>query len=83
MKIIKAVLFYPLLYLRNIVLALLRVISGLTFFATLIFAFISETPKGMVWFTGIISFSTFLLCQLYDYILLRLNPVEDELILFQ
>lgn len=83
MRIIKAIIFYPLFYLRRFILTLLRALCGLTFFATLIFAIIDEIPNGMAVFTGIISFGSFLLCQLYDYILLRLNPTDDELILLQ
>ena len=86
MRIMKAILFYPLLMLRRPVLLVGKFMAGimvLTGLLTRIPTGGTPVPWGMslgAIFGGVVMF---VLCQLYDQILIKLNPTDNELVLFQ
>jgi hypothetical protein len=85
-KILKAIFFYPLLMLRRPALLTGKFIAGIMVLAGLL----TRIPTGgtpVPWgmslgaiFGGVV---VFVLCQLYDQILIKLNPTDNELVLFQ
>ena len=86
MRILKAIIFYPMLWLRGIFLLVGRLIGGLFFLGFIIFMcakllgveYVSWWDVGLF---GLFSFVIFLLLQFYDQILLWLNPTDNILIL--
>lgn len=80
-KILKSVIFYPMLWLRGIFLSIGKFISGL-FLLGLILGLLFRAPIGYLIGCGIFSFGSFLLTFFYDQILLKLNPTDTTLILF-
>ena len=81
MRFIKAIFFYPLLWVRRILKIILK-ITGVAFVLGSIFPFVAP---DMHWGFGILfvvlGFLTFLLSQLYDQLLFKLNPTDTVLIL--
>lgn len=81
-RFIKALLYYPLLFLRPLLRIALRLLGGMLFVVA-IFGFISPPANNphLPWYIMGASFLTFLVGQLYDQLLLRLNPHDTVLIL--
>jgi hypothetical protein len=75
------ILFYPMLFFRKPVLATGSLISLACFLGFLISAFFATTQTAI--FFLIISFIVFMICQLYDFILLKINPTNLDLTLYQ
>jgi hypothetical protein len=80
-KILKSVIFYPMLWLRGLFLRVGKFISGL-FLLGLILGLLFRAPIGYLIGCGIFSLGSFLLTFFYDQILLKLNPTGNTLTLF-
>ena len=87
MRIVAAFVFYPMLWMRGLVLFLGRLVSGFASIAALVMLLVSVFTRHRLWLLagmfGLSGFLTFLLLQLYDSILFRLNPTGRTLILYQ
>jgi hypothetical protein len=87
MRLIATLVFYPMLWLRGFVLFLGRLVSGFASIAALVMLLVSAFTRHRFWLLagmfGLCGFLTFLLLQLYDSILFRLNPTGRTLILYQ
>jgi hypothetical protein len=87
MRILRGLVFYPLLWLRGLVVVLSRVVSVLGMLAAVAVGTGSLLSHQNLWLlTGICaagSFLAFLLLQLYDTVLLRLNPTGKTLLFFR
>ena len=67
--------FLILLWLRPIVLGLLRVVGGLTLVAGVISFFATPAGSGhIVWIIGGTSFAAFVMAWFYDWLLLKIAP---------
>ncbi|HYF62189.1 MAG TPA: hypothetical protein VD886_05200 [Herpetosiphonaceae bacterium] len=89
MKKIAAVLYYVMLWCRPVFMIFSRLIQ---FFFTAWFLLIlvtnllvddSPTSWWTIAFSGGLAFGVFMLRERYDQILLRLNPTDNDLILFK
>jgi hypothetical protein len=85
-RFFKSLLFYPLLFLRGIVrlvLGFFGVVCGLVSPLLAAIAYFGHTPK--LWFPAgillLLSFLFFVLRVSYAWILLKLNPTDNTLIL--
>ena len=79
----KAILFYPMLFVRKLFIGVSKfigIILILFFLVTLTFDGVSWTARLLV--LGL-AFTLFLLRHFYDIILLKLNPTNTELMLQQ
>ena len=89
MKIIKALLFYPLLWLRGIVLRIGRLLSGLCLLGVasmLILKSIDKAPNlewTQILMSAVMAFAIFMLLEFYDQLLLKLNPTSNKLTLYK
>jgi hypothetical protein len=87
MRIVAALVFYPMLWLRGLVLFLGRLLSGFASIAALVMLLVSVFTRHRFWLLACMfalgGFLSFLLLQLYDSILFRLNPTGRTLILYQ
>ena len=81
-KIIKSLIFYPMLWLRTIFKFVLNCIAVLSFLMSILnivnVGGLSRDYSSFALFLGI-SFVAFLLSFLYDIILLKLNPTDITL----
>ena len=80
-KLLKSLIFYPMLWLRGLFLGVGKFISGF-FLLGLILGFLFHAHIGYLIGCGILSFGAFLLTFFYDQILLKLNPTGTTLTLF-
>lgn len=85
MRFLKAILFYPLLMIRRIVLAVGKVLGGLCVVGGILGWIIDKGSIhwGMNLTMVLLGLGLFVLSQLYDQLLLKLNPTGRDLILFQ
>jgi hypothetical protein len=87
LKYLAAAVFYPMLWMRGLVLAVGRLVSGFAVIAAIVIGLISLFTRYRFWLPAglfaIAGFIIFLLLQLYDSILFRLNPSGRTLILYQ
>jgi hypothetical protein len=87
MRILRGLVFYPLLWLRGLVVVLSRVVSVLGMFAAVAVGTGSLLSHQNLWLLAGIcaagSFLAFLLLLLYDTVLLRLNPTGKTLLFFR
>lgn len=87
MRILASVLFYPMLWFRAIVLIVGRFVSSVGMIAAVIMALVSCLTIHRLWLEAGLctlgSFIIFLMLQIYDSILFRLNPTGRTLILYQ
>jgi hypothetical protein len=87
MRLIAAFIFYPMLWMRGLLLPLLYLASSLAFAAAALAAVLSIFGRHSFWpgtaIFAAASFLSFVLGQLYDSILFRLNPTGRTLILYQ
>ncbi|CAK3333889.1 conserved hypothetical protein [Vibrio crassostreae] len=81
MNILKGVVFYPLLWLRGLLIRIGRLIAGLLLFSALLSALMGELPTQISITFAVMSFALFMLCHFYDWILIKLNPTDNILIL--
>ncbi len=83
MTVLKAILFYPMLFVRKLFIGVSKfigIVLILFFLGTLIFGGVPWIERLMV--LGV-AFALFLLRQFYDIILLKLNPTNSELTFYQ
>lgn len=78
---LKALFFYPMLWVRGILKLGLRVIGAAAILAMIGSLFIDELALNLTIILGLIGFGTFLIGQFYDQLLLKLNPTDNVLIL--
>lgn len=88
MRFLKAIIFYPLLWLRGIFMLIGKIIGGLILLSFIICVagkLLGMLPDEASWwdvgFIGLVSFVIFLLLEFYDQILLKHNPTDTALIL--
>ena len=79
-KVLKSVVFYPMLWLRGIFRLVGKGLSGL-FLLGLILGLFIHLSVGILILFGVFSLGFFLLTFFYDQILLKLNPTGNTLIL--
>jgi hypothetical protein len=86
-KYLAAAVFYPMLWMRGFVLALGRLASGFAVIAAIVIGLVSFFTRYRFWLqaglSAIAGFTIFVLLQLYDSILFRLNPSGRTLVLYQ
>lgn len=83
-KMMKSMIFYPMLWLRGLITILLRMLSGLSFLVGLILvgALFGEEHYALILLLVFgQSFLFFLMAFFYDKILLKLNPTGVDLFL--
>lgn len=78
-RMLKSLLFYPLMFLRPLAKIVLRFLSGILFLGIGV-ALLMGQP-GLALYTAAWSFAFFLLSWFYDSLLLELNPQDTLLIL--
>ncbi|NVK55879.1 MAG: hypothetical protein HWE26_09700 [Alteromonadaceae bacterium] len=89
MNIIKAVFFYPLLWLRGIFLGIGKISSVICLVSSVLMIILKMTEQfsTIEWVqiipTAVIGFGTFILMEFYDQIILKLNPSGAELTLYK
>jgi hypothetical protein len=87
MRIVAAFVFYPMLWMRGLVLFLGRLVSGFASIAAFVMLLVSIFTRHRFWLLAcmfaLCGFLAFLMLQLYDSILFRLNPTGRSLILYQ
>lgn len=81
MKILKSILFFPLLWLRGLFIRIGRIIAGLFLFGAIGGFFMGDLPVTLPIVCGVMSFALFMLCEFYDWLLLKLNPTNTVYIL--
>lgn len=85
MQVLRALLFYPLLGLRGLFILLARVVSVLAMMAAVTMGVAAIYSHQNFWLIAAVcaigSFLVFLLQQLYDSLLFRLNPTGRTLFL--
>lgn len=83
MRILKALLFYPLMLMRGIFLRVVHFFAGACLLFAIIGFFVSDSD---IWFWAAYLAAGVVLeaiAHFYDAILLWLNPTNSELVLFQ
>lgn len=80
-KILKSIVFYPLLWLRGIFKGISKFISGAFLLLFIISLFIKQMGLTVKIIFAFFSFIFFMLAFFYDQILLKLNPTGNVLIL--
>ncbi|HFU0470685.1 TPA: hypothetical protein ACGTTL_002458 [Vibrio parahaemolyticus] len=83
LNILKGIIFYPLLWLRGLLIKIGRFLAGFLLLAALVTAFLPEIDKAFTTILAVMSFTLFMLCHFYDWVLLKLNPTGHTLILEQ
>lgn len=83
MRFLKALAFYPLLYLRGLFHLAGAFIGGMALIVCVVSLFIESAPWHLTVEAGVIGFAIFLLRQFYDQLLLKLNPTGNNLTLYQ
>lgn len=89
MKVIKSLLFYPLLWLRGLFLRIGNIVSGMCLVVFLILVVLKlATPVNTFEWYKVVGFAVAgvgmtMLTAMYDHILLKLNPTDDELTLYR
>lgn len=81
MNILKGIIFYPLLWLRWILIKVGRLLAGLLLFAALLSFFMGDVPTKISAAWAVMSFMLFMLCHFYDWALVKLNPTDHVLML--
>lgn len=88
-ELLKGIIFYPLYWLRPILKGGLSVVSTLFAFVAVIAGLgsctshTSSTTTASAIVAGILSFVSFLIGQIYDYILMKTCPKHKDLILYE
>jgi hypothetical protein len=87
MKYLAAAVFFPMLWIRGLVIVLGRAISGLCTIAGVIAAGISLTTRYHCWMIAgglcLAGLLSFMFLQVYDSILVRLNPTQRTFFFYQ
>jgi hypothetical protein len=87
MRVLRLLVFYPFLWLRGPLVVLSRVVSVLGMLAAVALGTGSLLSHRNLWLLAGIcaasSFLAFLLLELYDTVLLRLNPTGRTLVFFR
>jgi hypothetical protein len=79
---LKAIVFYPLMFLRPFLKFILRILGGFLLFGSILgFIFGQAANHKGHWIMLGASFATFVFGSIYDLILMRLNPHDTILIL--
>jgi hypothetical protein len=78
MKFLRGLVFFPMLWLRRLVLGIMRILSGLFALAGFVVLVVSAVTRYHLWLLGaallLLSFLSFMAMYLYDSILISLNP---------
>lgn len=80
-NVLKGMVFYPLLWLRGLLIRVGRFLAGLFMFGVLLSFFVGDIPTKISIAWGLLSFALFMLCQFYDWVLVKLNPTDSILVL--
>jgi len=88
MKILKGIIFYPMLYLRGLLVSASKILSRFFLLGSFIFLVVFLCGGGNItikaaMFFGFFGFIIFMLGHFYDRILLKINPTGNELTLLQ
>lgn len=76
-------IYYPMLFVRGLFMGFARFFGVMSFLGFLASLFAEWMPWEAKLIMIAVSFSLFLLRQFYDQILLKLNPSNTELTLYQ
>lgn len=79
-KILRSIVFYPMLWLRGLMLLVGKVLGGL-FLIVGVVGFVAKFPMGLSILMIVLSIVTFVISFTYDLILLKLNPTGQTLVL--
>lgn len=86
MKVLKSLIFYPMMWLRGIFLLAGKVLQVIFLLGAILILFAGQGHDYfwtmLLTFSGF-SFFFFLLTHFYDQILLKLNPTGNDLLLMQ
>lgn len=83
MKILKSLLFYPMMLIRGLFLRIVHLLAGLCVLGLIITFFLDNVPTSLPFTYLIIGSLLEALAYFYDVILIKLNPTDNELILHQ
>lgn len=86
MNTLKSAIFYPMMWLRRPFLMFSKILGGLLFISALVLIFGDHNREGfwkMLIVSSGLSFFLFMLNQVYDQVLLKLNPTNHDLFLRQ
>ncbi|WP_419766963.1 hypothetical protein [Arcobacter sp.] len=81
MKILKSLLFYPMMLIRGLFLRIVHLLAGLCILGLIMTFFLDNTPINLPFIFLIIGSLLEALAYFYDIILIKLNPTDNELIL--
>lgn len=81
-RVVKGLVFYPMLWLRGILIWLLLALSGLFLLGGIFMWIVTGLEFGTGLMLGL-SFVLFLFRQAYDHILIKINPTDNFLYLSQ
>ena len=80
MKFLRGLVFFPMLWLRRLVLGIVRMFSGLFALTGFVVLVVSAATRYHLWLLGValllLSFLSFMAMYLYDSILISLNPTD-------
>ena len=80
MKFLRGLVFFPMLWLRRLVLGIVRILSGLFALTGFVVLVVSAVTRYHLWLLGaallMLSFLSFMAMYLYDSILISLNPTN-------
>jgi hypothetical protein len=86
LKFLRSLVFFPMLWLRTLILGLMRLVGGLCSLAGVIVFIASAFSKYQNWLLGCallaLSFFSFMVRYFYDSLLLRLNPTDRVFLLY-
>lgn len=83
MKIIKSIIFYPMLWMRGVFITFGKIVSSIMLLGFIASLFIKEWPLSITLTYLGFGLGVFILMQYYDRIFLKLNPNDSTLILEQ
>lgn len=83
MKAIKGIIFYPMLFVRGVFIAISKVAGFMLLFGFFITLFLNGVSWELKLYLVVVAFILFLLRHFYDVILLKLNPTNTALMLSQ
>ncbi len=83
MRILKSLLFYPMMLIRGLFLRIVHLLAGLCVLGLIITFFLDNVPTYLPFTYLIIGSLLEALAHFYDVILLKLNPTDKDLILHQ
>jgi hypothetical protein len=86
LKFLRSLIFFPMLWLRTLMLGLMRLVGGVVSLAGMIVLIASAFSRYHNWLLGCellaLSFLSFMVRYFYDSLLLRLNPTDRVFLLY-